>query len=484
VIRILIAEDELAPARYLKSLIELQGEDFEVVGVARHGKEALEMATSLDPDMLITDVRMPLMDGIALLEEFRRSFPAIPTLIVSGFQEFEYARKALALGVNDYLLKPVDPAKLRKLLDDLGGRIKTRRRERLLGDVERLIEDLAPEGPTPRRFLIALVRDGGPLLQSQLSRIINDGPNWDGDLLRFPGRDSREFLYLADADLVRRDVLESRLEAETECLKWETRTILFPEHSVVATELSRTVRELGLELDRFVTIGRRTTIGRPLKESHQVELEAITAQQIRLALHARALNSIKATIGDQVGRWCRCAGTAREVTQGLRQILFLAQEESAGRREAAADWEFLLEQGISRSDTIEEVIELAQGLFMQVAGLEGMESGPTDAPETHQRVRRFLQSHYAEPLSLALVCERFAISQTYLSKLFRRYDSCTFHDYLTHLRLDAAERLLKENPGMGLKTVAACVGYQDQFHFSRAFKAAKGISPSELRSRN
>jgi len=157
----------------------------------------------------------------------------------------------------------------------------------------------------------------------------------------------------------------------------------------------------------------------------------------------------------------------------------VAQQDAPAGENNMHDWEFLLEDSLGKIDSFEELADLAWSLFTGVAGLGPAATGATDAPEAHQRIRRFLQTHYAEALSIPIVCERFQLSQTYLSKLFRRYEGCTFHEYVTRLRLDAAERLLTDSPGLPLKTVASCVGYQDPFHFSRAFKAAKGRSPSQ-----
>jgi len=114
---VLIAEDEPAAARYLKSLVEAEA-GYRVEALAGNGQEALEQIRLRRPDLILTDIRMPVLDGLGLAARVRTEFPGLPLVIVSGHQEFEYARQALALGVVDYLLKPVDPAELGKLLHD------------------------------------------------------------------------------------------------------------------------------------------------------------------------------------------------------------------------------------------------------------------------------------------------------------------------------------------------------------------------------
>ena len=116
---ILVAEDEpLIRQNIVKKLAECCPE-FEVVCQAADGQEALDAVGELFPDVLMTDIRMPVMDGLALIREVYYGFPDVKILIVSGYDDFSYARSALAFGVKDYLLKPVEVAELRKTMGRL-----------------------------------------------------------------------------------------------------------------------------------------------------------------------------------------------------------------------------------------------------------------------------------------------------------------------------------------------------------------------------
>lgn len=113
---IIVAEDEELLLNNLIQKIEKADEDFEVIGKAQTGKHAYELIESLTPDVVITDIRMPVMDGITLLTKVREQFPLTKFIITSGFSDFEYARSAISLKVSDYLLKPVDPDELAQAL--------------------------------------------------------------------------------------------------------------------------------------------------------------------------------------------------------------------------------------------------------------------------------------------------------------------------------------------------------------------------------
>jgi len=475
--RVLIVEDEPAAARYLKSLVEDHG-DFVVVALAGNGEEALGLVRELRPDLVVTDVRMPVLDGLGLARRLREEFPGLPLVIVSGHQEFEYARQAVALGVIDYLLKPVDPVQLNHLLTDLHGRIRSHSGLAILQALTTVLAGSEPpQGiPLPSRFFGVLVRWGGPITRPAPA-LASQGANSEPGFWTLPGRDAGEFLVLADADKIPRDAFEARIRGFDRPPGLTTATLVFTERPVPGDELAEAVGALGPLLDRLLVPGRTRAHWGPLKDVPQIALDPVWIQQVRLGLRESAYHQLEALVRGLVAGWERDERPARQASTLLRQVFLLAQQDAPD--EGLRDWDFRFEEALGQVDTYADLADLAWSLFSGVAGLGVSPSGSVDAPESHQRIRRFLQTHYAEPLSIPVICDRFQISQTSLSKLFRRYEGCTFHDYLTRLRLDAAEQLMAESPGLALKTVASCVGYQDPFHFSRAFKAAKGRPPSQ-----
>lgn len=113
---VVIAEDEELLLNNLIQKIHKADPEFEVIGKAQTGSQAYELIDKLTPDVVITDIRMPVMDGIALLTKTREQYPLTKFIITSGFSDFEYARSAINLKVSDYLLKPIDPEELQNVL--------------------------------------------------------------------------------------------------------------------------------------------------------------------------------------------------------------------------------------------------------------------------------------------------------------------------------------------------------------------------------
>jgi len=117
--RILVAEDESLQLKSIAQMVERVSDRFQVVALAQTGVQALALAEEHLPDAVITDIQMPQMGGIALIEALRDHLPGTQFIIISGYSEFEYAQKAISLGVAAYLLKPVDPQELADALSNI-----------------------------------------------------------------------------------------------------------------------------------------------------------------------------------------------------------------------------------------------------------------------------------------------------------------------------------------------------------------------------
>ena len=123
--KIMLVDDEEEVRKSIIRKIPWEDTGFEVIGDAENGKDALEKIEMNEPDVVLTDIRMPYMDGLAMAERIRQTHPSIKIVIFSGFDEFEYAKKAIKLNVIEYILKPVNVEeltvilkKIKKNLDD------------------------------------------------------------------------------------------------------------------------------------------------------------------------------------------------------------------------------------------------------------------------------------------------------------------------------------------------------------------------------
>ena len=114
--RIILVDDEEEVRKGIIRKIDWNRLGFEVVGDAENGAEALEKIEQLEPEVVMTDIRMPFMDGLTLTERIRQKYPSMKVLIFSGFDDFEYAQQAIKLNVTEYILKPVNVEELSEIL--------------------------------------------------------------------------------------------------------------------------------------------------------------------------------------------------------------------------------------------------------------------------------------------------------------------------------------------------------------------------------
>lgn len=477
-IDILIAEDEPAAARYLKSLVELQGPQYRVIATAANGLEAIESIRKRRPDLVITDIRMPIIDGIELMFQLRNEFPDVLTVIVSGFQEFEYARQAVSLGAVDYLLKPLSSASLSQLLPDLDRRITERKRNAVQEFLRELLAgappsaggtepDPDPVSGIPSRLWAAAVR-----WFASVPEISAPG------MWCFPGRDNSEFLFLADADSVSTESFRSSVRDCRDSVPRKTAAILFSDQSIPASSLRSACRDLGDGISRILVPGRTRVHWGAVKDSVPPTLPPVLVQSLCLAVREAAPCKLKSLLADLFSGWDSREVSARHASLMVKQIFLAVQRENPGRDAPSEDWDRVLEKGLADVDSYDDFFALTWDIVSRIA-LFDIGSETVDAPAAFRAIRSYIEERYAEPLSIASVCDRFQISQTYLSRLFRKYEQCTFHDFLTRVRLDTAEKIIAADPDILLKTVASCVGYQDPCHFSRAYKTAKGHAPSQ-----
>ena len=115
--KVVIADDEQRSCKLLESLIDWEQRNMEIAGVARDGFEALRMCEKIRPDFLITDIRMPGLSGLELIQRIHQLIPSVKVIIITGYSQFEYAHQALRFGVIDYLLKPIKKEELLAALE-------------------------------------------------------------------------------------------------------------------------------------------------------------------------------------------------------------------------------------------------------------------------------------------------------------------------------------------------------------------------------
>lgn len=486
--KVLVAEDEPASLQAICSIIEKHCKDYYIAGTAENGGKAWEFIRENEPDLVVSDIKMPNITGVELAKRVREEFPDICFIIISGYQDFEYTQSAIRSGVTDYLLKPVMPDALKRSMDFAAGRIRDiqyRARNRILAKMGRneAVDEAELKRHFPHdRYYGALIRTNGLPRRFNIDRNREIFSDIDEQYTVF-GRDEMESLYLIPSEFMQENELIPYVERIQENhVTGGYHTLIYEKQSFAVSDIREKVRLLYKELDLKTIIGHTQVIcldgEAPTdnnRETDRKEPEDIL-QKIYLLAGNRSTESLKQEIRQAFIKWGNEERTQLWMESAARDILSILR-----RRDLitipVSECEYVLGDIFSGAETIDILSSSLVDIFINVEDDGGNQKA--GSREYFDKITEYLGSHLQETLSLQDICATFSISQAYMSKLFRRYTSHSFNKYLTELRMDKAKELFKEDPGRYIREVAGMVGYDDQFYFSRIFRTYVGKSPTE-----
>lgn len=523
--RVLLADDEEEIRSGISRKIDWAALGFTLVGEAENGEEALELAEQYRPDVVLTDIKMPFMDGLELCRHLRRILPGARLVVFSGFDDFEYARQAVGMGVSEYILKPINAPELRQVLEKLRGQLDQQRLERR--DMETLRRRYEESLPVLRELFYTRLLNGQiqpDQVQDRAARYEIHLPEglWTAALVHVDGLgdEADELLLLS---------VQSFLTKQFALEGCSALVVLYGDTAALLVHLDREDRLYPLleELERLSRLSQSylglrltTGVGLPCQGAEELSRSAVGA---RSALDYRVLagGSRVIYIGDlepqsaadpsfeeEDQRELSAAvklGTPEQVEEVVRGLM--ERLSHAGLSLSKCDL-FLLEVvtclvRLTRSGAlaVEEVFGEKFTGAVSVADFSSLEElgswlrercgklhdllGRRRSDSAWQMVERakdYIAGHYTdEGLSVESLCSHIHLSPTYFSTLFKREVGLSFTAYVTQVRMEEAARLLRETDERTYR-VAEATGYSDPNYFSYVFKRHYGLSPSRFRA--
>ena len=527
--RVLLADDEEEIRTGISRKIDWTALGFSLVGEAGNGEEALELAEQLRPDVVLTDIKMPFMDGLELCRRLRQSLPAAKLVVFSGFDDFEYARQAVGAGVSEYILKPINAPELAEVLNKLRDQLDRQRLERR--DMETLRRRYEESLPILRELFYTRLLSG----QFHPEQVRDRAARYEIDLP--PGLWTAALIHAdpqSEAGDAGRDELlllsvQSFLTDHFSLEGCTARAVLYEDTAALLVQLSGPDRLYPLleELERLSLLSRgflgaplTAGVGRPCPGP-----EALyhSARGARAALDYRALvgsgrviyiddlePQSTATISFDENDQHRLStavklGTPEQVEQAAGELMERLRQTGLSLSQCHL---FLLEVvtclvrltrsggvaveevfgagftgavSISNFSSLEELGRWLSGRCLKLHDLLGRQR--TDSAwRLVEQAKEYIASHYTdEQLSVEALCSHIHLSPTYFSTLFKREMGMSFTAYVTQIRMDEAVRLLRDT---GEKTyrIAEQTGYSDPNYFSYVFKRRFGVSPSKYRA--
>jgi len=534
-LKIFLAEDEYVIRNGIRNRIDWKAAGYEFVGDAADGEMAWPQILAARPDIVITDIKMPFMDGLELSRLIRKELPETEIIVLTGHEEFDYARQALNLGVAKYLLKPVNAQELLAEIDDLAERIEEKRRHSALRS--RYEADMAEKALADRReFFRVLVTGTGSVseLLGQAGKLSIDlSAAWYNVVLlrvwstkHAPDEFSRSIVEIGEQlEALRREDAEHLILFDR-ALEGKALLCKAASEAELAKIQLRFTGRFADFLKKYPYVRWFGGIGTPVQRLSEMpaSFEAAGRAMAHRFLYPHNLildsaeleTAIRAETADPLD--LRHVDPSQVDRRRVRE--FLLQGDPGEVNWFIEDFFSGLAEDAKNSLMFRNYIVLNAWFcvldVLNEAGVadearEGLrEPGPDAMKSTaaarayltqlllescrirQQHVRahyteaveealRYIRGHYAdEDLSLNVLASKVNVSPNHLSTLFSQQTGRPFIRYLTELRMEKAKELLR---GTDLKTgaIAQQVGYQDPHYFSYLFRKTVGMPPTQYR---
>ncbi|MCI3926247.1 response regulator [Paenibacillus sp. TRM 82003] len=532
---LLVVDDESIFRKGLRAMIAARDPEWEVVGDARDGYEALELVERLAPDVVLTDIRMPRMNGLQLQTILRERFPEMLCVVISGYEDFGYIQQSLRSGVKDYLMKPVEREELFQVLDRLKAELQSRRehRQRPAGNAEPpaaettglrrqaadhlaagimrgavyqqdldTLAQLGIEFPDPYFNCLVIKldkesvdrqryqRSDPSLFQLYIQQFVQEmlDHRMPGFSFVFSDTEVAAVVNLPDPDEAQERMLEMAESIRRQIRSLSNLTVTIgagrPVFGFESVPAAFREAEVAL-LYRLVVGGNKVLDYRNAAQSNDFksELKKWSWEALEQAINEGRTGEIDRLVDISVSELCAQARTPEIVHQQICKLLIHYYELSedlgiAKEWLGSTDIRTLLVRVCSISSSgelIEECRALLGGLTASIAaGSKSFEQDPIAL------ALRYMERHYQEPIALKDAADRVYLNAAYFSTLFKQRTGKTFIERLTELRVaDAKQRLASTDEK--IVTIAETTGFTNIRHFNRVFKNETGATPKEYR---
>ena len=509
--RVLVADDEPIILSGIRHMIDWEKEEAEIVGVARNGAEAYSIIEKEHPDIVITDIRMPLMDGISLVGKCSTAYPDIVFIILTSLAEFSLAREAVGFGVTDYLLKTELDSNM--LLEALGKAKKECSRRsgvsvssRKEDDAFSAVSSLFLLRDIPAETKNILYRDG--LLSSYaLIAFVYQFPaesfekewetsdyeklhDWEEDIISkilksmlgsvYPmtALSGKECTLLYFVPGVKKETwaavvsrISDKVHAASEMVTGLSVELLYTDVYTERENLKEARNNLELRLMGYY-------LDKKYDDVFPASLD-IDSVFPNLELSISSKDSIGCKVSFQ-----RIHNAVDTIDHSLNQLEFtvtaLRSAISGGLSNLGLSFSPELEYVFSLSGFISKRREAA-ALIEDVSSslISIIENAGGSAGSIVDKAREYVLLHIAEKISLSDVADYACVSPGYMSKSFNRVMGMSLVDYINKKKVEKAKEMMETPDAGGIADIAIALGFSNIYYFSKVFRRVEGIPPTE-----
>ncbi len=524
--RVMIVDDEKFVRKSIINQIEWDQRGLILAGEANNGEDALGLVGLVKPDIILADIKMPVMNGIELIRKVKKDYPNIYFIVLSGYDDFEYTKEAIKLGITNYIKKPIDENELNETLCLIVNLIRHQKEnEEHIRDISRQIKKskaivyekylnnllyrqynlLSEEGVefTYGNFslLLAYVSEApgtGNLpeqlvetIQKGVSDILNEMPHYLLDAYVFPNPlCPNEIRILLNGDTLsgQSDSIAGKLYSLLQKELCLTKTLSISISVSTTCDCTQAIPQIYQQcvdqLKRKILPGQSPVLYGEHAAMNDFVFSEFVYHSVNLLkgfIEKRDLHNINRTLEKIFDD-----RNEKKFTVDLLESIVLEIHNAIKRAVVKLDMRI---PGFSVNDLFQpdyllkfnDLAELKQDialLMSQFLGLSHLEEGTLI-----NRIRQYMLEHYAENLSLSKIAQEHYLNPSYLSQLFKSKTGENISRFLEDIRVEKAKELLS-SLSVSVVDVAFLVGYNDARYFSKVFKKNTGMQPSVYQERS
>lgn len=539
-LKIFLAEDEVIVRETIKRMIPWENLGFELVGEAADGEMALPLLLRQKPDLLITDIKMPFMDGLTLAKVAKKEIPGLKVVILSGYDDFNYAKQAINIGVEDYLLKPITKNVLIERLTEIRSRYEHEKTQKEY--YEKFHREMqAYEKNSSRDFFEALVSGSMDMMEiyrrseklgldivAEAYNVLIFTMNCEED---FSGQREGYSEWEAESlELLEEFFSENTSAMLFRCNIFSYGVLIKGQKETIGENTRSCVSEIQRILDRkeqkrqwFVAAGEPVERLSQIQKSYYSASRAFSQRYLydeNILYYDEMASMEKKNVTEDDSTYLQKVdvnalnpvilqkflsnGLLEETENFVKDYFFAIGQEPLESlvfrnyvtlnvrfsvmsflKEIGCDTRTLEQEDTEdvlseSSKSLENAIAYAEKIISQAIALRDQNSGNKNRSILKTAVD-FIDSHYMEEdMSLNKAANAANVSANHFSALFSQNMGQTFIEYLTNLRMNKAKEYLRCT-SMRSSEIAGEIGYKDAHYFSYLFKKTQGMTPSDYR---
>jgi len=515
--KVLIVDDEIFVRKGLINLMDWTSLQYEICGEAENGLEAIGLIEQLKPDLVIADIRMPVLDGLALIKRVKEEGEHQPLfIIVSGYHDFSYAQQALRYNVQDYILKPVDEEELESTLRKLASTLNQKRLSILTGEkpiTESIIETLLQAElseqsieqiagvlniPAASSYTYMLIEiqdmqiDGTidylPTLQHFMTQYVSH----HGIILPIQVREHNQYGLIIPLQLMDKMLGHDRRDQFTRLHQQLEKEL----QESVAIYIGKSVEHLKEIAQSFISANDCSNYkfieqSKKIIFAEEVMQTSLYYFDVDEELHSKLIDQIEenqiqayeATVAAMFEQFqakhFAPSAVSNTITRSLIGIINIIRQMEGNEEELKMLAELLSWQRKYRS------LSQLQHVFIQFVGEAASYIAvkrSTQGKGSIEKIKKYIDTHYTENINLKSIAAKFYMNSVYLGQLFRKTYGAYFNEYLLTLRVEEAKRLLRQTD-LRMYEVAEKVGFQNSDYFVTQFEKLEKLTPTDYRNK-